>query len=231
MELTFDERRVAGVLVEKGYTTPEQYPLTMNAMVVGSSQKSCRHPVVQLDEERVFLAIDGLRKKRLCALVQLSTSRVDRWKHCFSDVHGLQDAEIAVLAELLLRGPQTDGELRQHASRMVQIESLEKLAEVLEKLMGHNPPLAVRLTPGGRKRGVRYAHCLYPADELEELRQREASAAAALPPEGAGEPGAASPAAGAGPVSTLRQEVEALSARVESLDARLKKLEDALGAG
>src|SRR5574341_1231172 len=65
MELTFDERRVAGVLIEKGYTTPEQYPLTMNALVVGSNQKSCRHPVMQIDEERVFLAIDGLRKKRL----------------------------------------------------------------------------------------------------------------------------------------------------------------------
>jgi len=225
MELNFDERRVAGTLIEKGYTTPLQYPLTMNSLVTGSSQKSCRNPVISLDEERVFLAVDGLRKKGLCTLVQIQGSHTDRWKHRFSDTLGLEDREIAVLGELLLRGPQTDGELRQNASRMVKIESLEQVAQILAKLMARDPPLAVRLSPEGRKRGVRYAHTLYPHDELEELRRREATADAALPPEGA-DPGA--PAA-AGPASTLRQELEALRGEVESLKARMEKLEAALG--
>jgi len=231
LELTFDERRVAGTLIEKGYTTPQQYPLTLNALVVGSNQKSCRMPVSQLDEERVFLALDGLRKKGLCTLVQMQGSHTDRWKHRFSDTLGLEDREIAVLGELLLRGPQTDGELRQHASRMVQIESLEKMTEVLGRLMCRDPPLSTRLTPEGRKRGVRYAHCLYPQEELSELRRREADADAALPPEASERPAAESSAsgAGAGPASALRSELEALTARVEGLEQRLRKLEESLG--
>jgi hypothetical protein len=224
MELTFDERRVAGTLIEKGYTTPLQYPLTMNALVTGSNQKSCRNPVTTIDEERVFLALDGLRKKGLCTLVQMQGSHTDRWKHRFSDNLGLEDREIAVLGELLLRGPQTDGEIRQHASRMVGIESLEQVGQILAKLIARDPPLAVRLSPEGRRRGVRYAHALYPGDEIEELRRREAAADAALPPEGP-EPGAAA----AGPASTLRQEFEALRGEVESLKARLQKIEAALG--
>jgi uncharacterized protein YceH (UPF0502 family) len=223
MELTFDERRVAGTLIEKGYTTPEQYPLTMNALVTGSNQKSCRSPVTQLDEERVFLALDGLRKKGLCTLVQMQGSRTDRWKHRFSDNLGLEDREIAVLGELLLRGPQTDGEIRQHASRMVRIDTLELLGEVLSRLMERNPPLAVRLSPEGRKRGMRFAHALYEAGEMEDLRRNEAALESALPPEG-GEP----EAAGAGQIP-IRQELEALRAEVAELRARVAKMEDALG--
>jgi len=224
MELTVDERRVVGTLIEKGYTTPEQYPLTMNALTVGSNQKSCRDPISQLDQERIFLALDGLRKKGLCTLVQTQGSRTDRWKHRFADALGLDDTEVAVLGELLLRGPQTDGELRQHASRMVMIDSPEGLAAILKKLMAHDPTLAVRLTPEGRKRGVRYAHGLYSKDELENLRSEEASAATL------GEaPGRNAEAGGATQVSSLREDLEALRAQVALLEARLRKIEEALG--
>ncbi len=227
MELTFDERRVFGTLIEKGYCTPQQYPLTLNALVVGSNQKSCRDPVTQFDEERVYLALDGLRKKGLCTLVQLQGSFTERWKHRSVDTLGLEDRETAVLGELILRGPQTDGELRQRASRMVPIDSIEKLGEILAKLMGRNPPLAVRLSPEGRRRGVRYAHCLYPAKELAALREREASAVEE--PEAAESMGSTSSSSGAGPASALRQEMEALRDVVAGLEARVKKIEDALG--
>lgn len=225
MELTFDERRVAGTLIEKGYTTPEQYPLTINALVVGSNQKTCRNPVSQLDEERVFLALDGLRKKGLCTLVQSQGSRTDRWKHRFVDTLGLADSETAVLGELLLRGAQTDGELRQHASRMVAIESLEGLAAVLAKLMARDPPLAVRLGPEGRKRGVRYAHGLYSAEEMEKLKRWEAAAEAQ---DAAADP--SGPAGEAAPGTSLRQDLESLRAQVAALEARLRKIEEGLGA-
>ncbi len=224
MELNFEERRVVGTLIEKGYTTPEQYPLTMNSLVTGSNQKSCRSPVTSLDEEKVFLALDGLRRKGLCILIQVQGSRTDRWKHRFSDALGLEDRETAVLGELLLRGPQTDGEIRQHASRMVRIESLEELGAILSKLMAHDPPLVVRLTPEGRKRGVRFAHNFYSAGEIEDLRQREASASVA---EETDEPAASPGAPGAS--TGLRQDLEALRAEVAALDARLRKIEDALG--
>ena len=223
MELNFDERRVVGTLIEKGYTTPEQYPLTINAIVNGSSQKSCRDPVVQLDEERVFLALDSLRKKGLVILVQMQGSRTDRWKHRFGETLGLEDKETAVLGELLLRGPQTDGEIRQRASRMVRLESLEDAGAILAKLAGRTPPLAARLSPEGRRRGVLFTHGLYPAAELEELRRREAT----IPEEPAEAEGA--PSATPGPASALRQEVETLQAHVVALEIRLSRIEESLG--
>ena len=226
MELSFEERRVLGTLIEKGYTTPEQYPLTINSLVVGSNQKSCRNPMSSLDEEKVFRALDGLRQKGLCTLIQIQGSRTDRWKHRVADTLGLEDSEIAVLGELLLRGPQTDGEIRQHASRMVRIESLESLSAILSKLMTHDPAFVVRLTPEGRKRGVRYAHNLYPRGEVEELKEQEASAASAAEeadeaaPESGGAPGGA---------AGIRLEIEVLRAQVSALETRLRKLEEALG--
>jgi uncharacterized protein YceH (UPF0502 family) len=228
MELSFDERRVAGTLIEKGYTTPEQYPLTMNALVTGSNQKSCRNPVTQLDEERVFLALDGLRKKGLCTLVQMQTSRTDRWKHRFSDTLALEPPEIAILGELLLRGPQTVGELHQHASRMTRLESSEATEAAIAKLMAQAPPLALRLTAEGRKRGVRFAHNLYAPTELEELKRAEAAAASALPAETPGEKLSAAGGGGGGGGAS-RHEVETLRQEVAALAARVTKLEEALG--
>src|ERR1041384_5956702 len=177
MELNFNERRVVGTLIEKGYTTPEQYPLTINALVVGSNQKSCRSPVTGLDEEKVFLALDGLRKKGLCTLVQTPRSRTDRWKQRFGETLKVDDKETAVLAELLLRGPQTDGELRAHASRMVRLDSIDEVGAIIARLSGLGPPLIVRLSPEGRKRGLRYAHRLYAPGEMEDLKRREESSA------------------------------------------------------
>ncbi len=223
MELTFEERRVVGTLIEKGYTTPEQYPLTLNALVTGSNQKSCRSPVTQLDEEAVFLALDGLRQKGLSILIQIQSGRTDRWKHRFSEALELDDKETAILGELLLRGPQTDGELRQHASRMVKMESLDEVGGILSKLMGRDPPLAVRLSPEGRKRGVRYAHCFYRPEELEELRQEEESAVERKP-EARREPKVPPEV-----LTKLQEDQEILRTELTALADRIRKLEESLG--
>jgi uncharacterized protein YceH (UPF0502 family) len=165
LELSFAERRVLGALIEKGFTTPEQYPLSLNGVTLAANQKSCRDPISNLGEDAVLETLESLRQKGLATLVRAEGSRVDRWKHRFSERLGLAGKEAAVLAELLLRGPQTDGELRQRASRMVPIETLEELAGILDALRSRPEPLVGRLGPEGRKRGVKYAHGLYPPSE------------------------------------------------------------------
>jgi len=213
---------VVGTLIEKGFTA-KQYPLTLNGIVVGSNQKSCRWPVTNLDEEKVLDALEGLRRKGLVTLIQLSNSRTERWKHRIGETLALDDKETAVLGELLLRGPQTDGELRQRASRMVRIEGLEELEAVLAKLAARQPPLVARLSPEGRRRGVRWTHAVYPPGELEEIRRKEAEEEPAAE-DGGGAPAPAASATLEG--AFLRDEVEALRAEVTALAERVRKLEE-----
>ena len=167
MALALDaaERRVLGVLLEKGFTTPEQYPLTLNGLVTGCNQKSCRDPHMHLGEEKVLDALDDLRGKGLAALTRTVGGRTDRYKHRVADTLHIEGREAAVLTELLVRGPQTDGELRQRASRMVTIPGLPELAASLERLRSREEPLVTRLGTAERRRGVKYAHTLYPENE------------------------------------------------------------------
>jgi len=168
LELGFAERRVLGALIEKGFTTPEQYPLSLNAVVVASNQSSRRDPISSTTEEMALDSLESLRKKGLATLVRMEGSRVDRWKHRFGDTLGLGAKEIAILAELLLRGPQTDGEIRSRASRMVPCQDLDEVTRVIESLRTRPEPLIRRITPAGRKRGVKYAHAFYPVAERPE---------------------------------------------------------------
>ena len=219
MKLKFNERRVLGVLVEKGFTTPEQYPLTLNYLVTAANQKSCRNPVTGLDEEQVLQTLDDLRRNGLVVLVQPAGGRTDRWRHNVKEMLGLSGEECAVIAELLLRGPQTDGELRQNAKRMRPIESLDAVHGILESLGGREPPMVVRLGPEGRRRGVRFAHTFYDDDELEALQEEELRS---------------TPAEGSAPApraerSGLTPRVEALEETVAKLTARLEQLEKSLG--
>lgn len=165
LALDFAERRVLGVLVEKGFTTPEQYPLTLNGLVTGCNQKSCRDPVSHLSEEQILEALDSLREKGLVTLVRSAGSRTDRFKHRVTETLELSGKEAAVLAELVLRGPQTDGELRQRASRMVAIADLPELGAVIDNLSSAERNMVARLSPPGRRRGVKYAHNFYPPGE------------------------------------------------------------------
>src|SRR5664279_3621894 len=127
IQLDANESRVFGVLVEKALTTPEQYPLTINALTNGANQKSNRYPVLELDEVAIEAALQRLAKKYMVRSVFPMNSRVEKYVHNGKDALGLDATPLAVVAELLLRGPQTPGEIRTHAGRMIPIESLDQL--------------------------------------------------------------------------------------------------------
>jgi uncharacterized protein YceH (UPF0502 family) len=216
IQLTPLECRVLGVLIEKAQTTPAQYPLTLNAIVSGSNQKSNRDPVLALSDEQVVEALDALRGRSLVREVMLSGSRVEKFRHVAREALDVSTSELVVLAELLLRGPQTVGELRTRASRMHSLESIDVVNNVLEHLMSRDEPLARKLAPAPGSRAPRYAQLLCP-----DLHPLEAPAAAV----GGGT--TASVASDAG----LAARVEALERRVETLSAKLELLGRSLESG
>jgi uncharacterized protein YceH (UPF0502 family) len=167
--LTAEERRVLGVLVEKSKTTPDSYPMSLNALVAGCNQKSNREPIMDLEDIEVEDTLGRLQKKGLVVRVILSSSRVDKWKHLLYDAWHLDRVDLALLAELLLRGPQTEGELRTRASRMEPFADLDALRKALDPLAKRG--LVVYLTPLG-KRGTALTHGFHAADELDRLRKR-----------------------------------------------------------
>lgn len=162
LQLTRDECRVLGVLVEKAQTTPAQYPLTLNGLVLGCNQKNNREPVTNLSEDAVLTALDGLRAKGLVREAMLSGSRVAKYRHVAREVLTLTTPELVIVAELLMRGPQSVGELRGRASRMHPLESLDAVQAVVDGLASRPEPMVVRLAPGHGSRAVRYAQLLCP---------------------------------------------------------------------
>jgi uncharacterized protein YceH (UPF0502 family) len=164
------ERRVLGVLVEKAKTTPENYPLSVNALRAGCNQKSNRFPMMQLEEDQIEEALEQLRKIGAVSQIQ-GGARIDRYRHLAYDWLGVEKVELAVMAELLLRGTQTVGELRGRAARMEPIKDLAELQPTLDSL--HAKGLVVYLTPPGR--GSIVTHALYLEHEMEKVR-REAGA-------------------------------------------------------
>jgi uncharacterized protein YceH (UPF0502 family) len=162
------ERRVLGVLVEKAKTTPETYPLSLNAVVTGCNQKSNRSPIVNFSPSDVEEALANAQKNGLA--IKITGGRVDRWRHALYEAWNVDKVELAILAELLLRGPQTEGELRGRASRMEPIPDLETLRLKLRPLADRK--LVVYLTPEGR-RGTVLTHGFHAPDELEHLRKTE----------------------------------------------------------
>jgi uncharacterized protein YceH (UPF0502 family) len=170
------ERRVLGVLIEKAKTTPENYPLTINSLRAGCNQKNNRAPLMQLEEDQVEQALENLRKLGAVAQIQ-GGGRVDRYRHLAYEWLGVEKVELAVMAELLLRGTQTVGELRGRAARMEPIKDLTELGPTLDSL--HARGLVIFLSPPGR--GSLVTHALYLERELEKVR-REAGLAHHAPP-------------------------------------------------
>lgn len=162
IELTPDESRVLGSLVEKAMTTPSQYPLTLNALVGACSQKSNRDPALDYDEDRVLDAVDGLRRKGLVREAMLSGSRVTKYRHVAREALEVATPELTLLTELLLRGPQTVGELRSRAARMHAFESTEAVEASLKSLADRPAPMARRLDPAPGSRAPRWAQTLCP---------------------------------------------------------------------
>jgi uncharacterized protein YceH (UPF0502 family) len=228
------ERRVVGVLVEKAKTTPEYYPMTVSAIVSACNQKSNRDPVTNYDQDDVEETLQGLRKKGAVILIE-GSGRVPKWKHTLYEWLKVSKVELAVLAELLLRGPQMEGELRARASRMEPLEDLASLQAILDALTSRS--LIHHLSPLGQRRGVFVTHGLYPPDELEkvraafgnrtagddEVRPRISTTSVNL---------SAVPVAPAWTieVETLRSELEDLRKTVATLTAEVRELKSALGA-
>ncbi len=209
------ECRVLGVLVEKAHTSCN-YPLSLNALVDGCNQKSNRSPVVTFDEDRVLDALDRLRDKKLVVYADMLGSRVTKFRHNTREVLGVDDQELAILTELLLRGPQTAAELRARASRIVALESGEVVQAALARLIGRPEPMVQRI-PGGR--AERFAQLLCPG--LHPLAESYPTGGEAddRPAEPVGAASGASPAprADAGRLDRLEAEVAALRGMVERL--------------
>jgi hypothetical protein len=165
-KLTENEARVLGSLIEKDITTPEYYPLSLNALVNACNQKSNRDPVMQLDEDAVRGALEGLEEQRMAGPARGADSRVTKYEQRLQEVFNFTRAEIAVLCVLLLRGPQTPGELRGRAERMHRFEALEDVQSALQKLMQREPPLAKVLPRRPGMKEARYAH-LFAGDVVE----------------------------------------------------------------
>ena len=171
------EARVLGCLVEKELTTPEYYPLSLNALTNACNQKSNRDPVMALEDEDVVKALDGLRFKQL-AVVSADGGRVPKYRHLLAEKLQLVEPELALICELLVRGPQTVGELRNRGERMHPFADLAAVEEILNELMEREQPLVARLArQAGRKEG-RYAQLF--CGEPEQLQNETA-----VPPEAA----------------------------------------------
>lgn len=194
MELTFEEIRVLGALVEKELATPEYYPMTVNGLVAACNQKTGRDPVTEFDDETVQAALDGLYRKRLAGQVTGSGSRAVKYRHTLAETLELDRPRRAVLGLLMLRGPQTSGELRGRSGRMFEFESVESVEAVLADLAAREEPLVIQLE---RRPGQKEARCAHLFAGV---------------PEPGGEPPAPMERAG-----RLESEIEALRAELAAL--------------
>jgi uncharacterized protein YceH (UPF0502 family) len=163
-----DEVRVLGSLIEKAITTPEYYPLTLNALTAACSQKSNRDPVIAYEPEDVARAIGGLRQKHLVWETTSSGSRVPRYEHRFEDVSELDAPAIAALCVCMLRGPQTIGEIKGRSARMHSFDSLDDAESQVRALCEREPPLLIELPRQSGRKEPRYAHLLAGAPEIHE---------------------------------------------------------------
>src|ERR1700754_926794 len=176
------ELRVLGSLMEKSRTTPDYYPMTVNSLIAACNQKTSRNPVVQYNEETVVLAINTLKRRGLVSTATGGTDRVVKYKHNFAIVYPLIPSEVALICLLILRGPQTPGELNTNSGRLYEFESIEEVQEMLEKLANPELPYVIQLPKRPGQKEVRYAHLLggtpeiNDEDELEETGSRGSGA-------------------------------------------------------
>ncbi|MEZ5422082.1 MAG: YceH family protein [Pyrinomonadaceae bacterium] len=198
------EARVVGALVEKQLTTPEYYPLTLNALVSACNQKNNREPVMTLDADTVSAAIENLRDRNLVYVFYGSTSRVPKYKHMLPSYYTLEPDETALLAVLMLRGPQTLGELRERTGRMHTFNGLGEVQEALDRLARRDEPLVVKLDRQPGRKEARFAHLL--SGEVTQADTAETGASAASRPSANG-------------LAELRAEVAELRAEIEAIKA------------
>ena len=215
VELTAEEARVIGALVEKQLTTPQQYPLTLNGLLAACNQTSSRNPVVSYDERTVESTLAALKARGLVRFVHPSHGRsVTRYRQVLEEALGLETRQLALLAVLLLRGPQTVGELRTRTERMAPFDSLAEVEAELAALAGRDEPLVGRM-PRVLGRDVRYTQLL----AVTGAEERAAAAAGDAATAPAHQPGGAPSLAAQ--VAELKEEVAALR---RDLDALIEQL-------
>lgn len=173
--LTETEARILGSLVEKQLTTPEYYPLTLNALVNACNQKSSRDPVVSYSESTVSNALENLRDRNLVYVFYGSTSRVPKYKHMLPSIYELEPSETAVIDVMLLRGPQTLGELRTRTERLYDFQNLGEVQETLDSLMRRDDPLVIKLPIQAGQKEARFAHLLCGEIDIEALAIAQAT--------------------------------------------------------
>ncbi len=202
--LTDIEARVLGSLVEKQLTTPEYYPLTLNALVNACNQKSNRDPMVNYDETTVNQCLEALRDRNLVYVFYGSTSRVPKYKHMVPSVYELDPAETAVIDVMLLRGPQTLGELRTRTERLHGFSGLGEIQETLDGLARRDDPLVIRLPVLAGQKEARFAHLLSGEIDIEAFAVAQATRSTRSSVDGER-------------VEKLEEEVSSLRAEVEEL--------------
>ena len=223
--LSKPQRRVLGVLIEKGITTPEYYPLTLKALTTGCNQKNNRAPLSEYSEDDVERAVNQLRELGLAAVVHTESGRSERYRHYARKRFPFNEAQLAIMTELWLRGRQSVGDLRTRASRMHDIPTLEQLRDELKSLQAAgylqaNGPLDVR--------GVEVDHNFYKPDENKTLTLSDFSSTreeADIPPRGLPTASAADSR-----IAALEQSVTELAAQLSQLSERFEALRRELGA-
>ena len=223
VNLTPDECRVVGVLVEKAHTVASQYPMSLNGIVTGCNQKSNRHPVMTIDEDRVVRALEGLREKRMVLFADTAGSRVMKYRHNGREALEVGTSELVILAELMLRGPQTAGEIRTRASRMHQLPALAEVQNLLKFMTERDEPLIRMVPPAPGSRAQRYAQLLCPSLHRLDEPSGEPMAAPAVADAGASQ----APVAGA--TAGLLGRIEMLEGDVLRLRRVVERLAGALG--
>jgi uncharacterized protein YceH (UPF0502 family) len=209
------EARVLGSLIEKEITTPDYYPLSMNALLNACNQKSNRDPVTELDEDTVREALHRLDDKGLAGAVRGSESRVTKYEHRFSEAYNFGRREVAVLCVLLLRGAQTPGELRGRTERLYNFDELADVQNTLQKLIDRDPPLARVLPRQPGTKESRYMH-LFCGDAFAAAAEARAT------------PGSSSDTAGENPrLAAIEEQVAALTQEVADLRQRIEAISQA----
>jgi uncharacterized protein len=209
--LTDIETRILGSLVEKQLTTPEYYPLTLNALTAACNQKSNRDPVMSLDESAIMAAVDTLRDKNLVYLYYGSGSRTVKYKHMLPSVYDLDDGGVAIIAVLLLRGPQTIGEIRERTGRLHEFAGLGEVQEALDALTRRDEPLVTQLERQPGQKESRYAHLLGGPIDLARVAMPTATRSSAAS------------AVGADRVEKLEAEIESLRTELTAFRAEFNE--------
>ncbi|MFD2581933.1 YceH family protein [Pedobacter vanadiisoli] len=177
-DLSAEEQRVLGSLIEKSRTTPDYYPMTLNSLTAACNQKSSRNPVVNYDEETVTLTLNQLKIKGLISTATGGSSRATKYKHNLAIVYPLLPSELAIICLLLLRGPLTPGEINSNSGRLYEFESIEEVLEQLQKLSDDEPAFVKQLAKKAGQKEARFVHLL--GEQVEMTTETENITAPAL---------------------------------------------------